>query len=97
MTAVSLVSSDRRHHRRVSHLASVQVHTPYGEYLLLDVIDYSTGGLCLVSRESYDIGAILQFDYLLGADGHQRRLDLAGQVCYVQEQFQEYGLGIKFL
>jgi PilZ domain len=97
MITASLANNERRHHRRVSHNLSVQAHTPTGQAITLDVIDYSLGGMCLVSRSPYEVGETLEFDYLLGLDGAQRKLGLAGEVCYVQEQFQEYGIGIRFL
>lgn len=97
MTLSVLATDERRQHRRVNHNLSVQANTADGQSIVLDVIDYSLGGLGLVSQNPFNIGDVLEFDCLVGLDGIQRKLGLAGEVCYVQEQFQEYGVGVRFL
>jgi PilZ domain len=88
---------ERRHHRRVSHSGMVRTYTSEGQELMLEVMDYSLGGLGLVSRALFYPGEKLDLDTLITPDGGKRPLGIKGEVCHVQEQFQEYSFGVRFL
>lgn len=89
--------SERRQHRRVFLGRSVLAHAEPGAPMTLEVMDYSFGGLGLVSHKPFAVGDILTFDTMETIDGANRPLGLKGEVCYVQEQFQEFAVGIRFL
>lgn len=93
----TLMPNERRQHRRVFLGRSVLAHADHGIPMTLEVMDYSFGGLGLVSLRPFAVGDVLTFDTMETIDGANRPLGLKGEVCYVQEQFQEFAVGIRFL
>ena len=88
---------EKRKHKRIQYARTVNVKTQSGRNLKLEVLDYSMGGMGLVSRTPFDPGDILEFESIITLDGDERILELKGEVIHRQEQFQEYAFGVSFL
>lgn len=88
--------SEKRKHKRIAFGRLVNIRTNDGRKLQLEVLDYSMGGLGLISREPFAPGEILYLESIQTLDGDERDLDLQGQVVHVQEQFEEYAFGVSF-
>lgn len=88
---------EKRKHKRIQYGRTVHVKTQSGQDLKLEVLDYSMGGMGLVSHTSFRPGDILEFESIMTLDGDIRPLDMKGEVRHVQEQFQEYSFGVCFL
>lgn len=91
------VLMDKRKHKRIQYGRTVNIRTRSGEHLQLEVLDYSMGGMGLVSRKPFSAGEQLEFESIMTLDGEVRNLDIKGEVKHVQERFQEYSLGVSFL
>lgn len=88
---------EKRKHKRIQYGRTVNVVTDSGNRLKLEVLDYSMGGMGLVSHTEFIPGNVLEFESILTLDGEERPLELKGEVIHVQEQFQEYSFGVSFL
>lgn len=88
---------EKRKHKRIQYGRIVNARTHEGSPLRLEVLDYSMGGMGLVSQAPFQPGDILDFESIMTLDGDVRSLELRGEVRHVQEQFQEYSLGVCFL
>ena len=88
---------EKRKHKRIQYGRVVNVRTMAGENIRLEVLDYSMGGMGLVSNSSFKQGDVLEFESIMTLDGDVRPLDLKGEVCHIQEQYQEYSFGVRFL
>lgn len=88
---------EKRKHKRIQYGRTVNVVTQSGEKLRLEVLDYSMGGMGLVSHTPFETGQVLGFESIMTLDGEERALDLKGEVMHVQEQFQEFSFGVSFL
>ena len=88
---------EKRKHKRIQYGRTVNVKTTDGKNVLLEVLDYSMGGMGLVSDSSFNKGDILEFESIMTLDGDVRTLELKGEVCHIQEQYQEYSFGVRFL
>lgn len=88
---------EKRKHKRIERARMVNVKTVQGENLQLDVLDYSMGGMGLISKEPFDSGDVLDFESIITLDGNTRPLDLRGEIRHVQEQYEEYSFGVCFL
>jgi len=95
--STSSSSPEKRKHKRIQYGRMVNVTTATGTNLRLEVLDYSMGGLGLVSNSALSTGDVLKFESIMTLDGEVRSLDLTGEVCHIQEQFQEYSFGVRFL
>jgi len=91
------VPIEKRHYKRVHYGRSIEVRTTEGVVLSLEVMDYSLGGVCLVSKTPFLVGETIELDHITALSGEQRPLGLLGEVRYVQEQYQEYTIGLQFL
>lgn len=87
---------EKRKHKRIAFGRLVNVRTHDGRQLQLEVLDYSMGGLGLISKEPFAPGELVHLESILTLDGEQRALDMQGQVVHVQEQFEEYAFGVSF-
>jgi len=98
MTEITGTSShEKRKHKRIQYGRIVNVTTESGNNLRLEVLDYSMGGMGLVSHSSFAAGDVLEFESIMTLDGDIRALELTGEVRHVQEQFQEFSFGVCFL
>lgn len=88
---------EKRKHKRIQYGRTVNVVTQDGERLKLEVLDYSMGGMGLVSLIELEPGHVLEFESIMTLDGEERPLELKGEIKHVQEQFQEYSFGVCFL
>ena len=88
---------EKRKHKRIHYGRIVNVRTNQGEDLKLEVLDYSMGGMGLVSQIPFSPGDVLDFESIQTLDGDVRPLEIRGEVRHVQEQFQEYSFGVCFL
>ncbi len=88
---------EKRKHKRIQYGRMVNVTTESGNNMRLEVLDYSMGGMGLVSHSSFKTGEVLEFESIMTLDGEIRSLDLKGEVRHIQEQFQEFSFGICFL
>ena len=88
---------EKRKHKRIQYGRTVNVKTQNGKQLQLEVLDYSMGGMGLVSHTPFATGDVLDFESIMTLDGEVRNLELKGEVRHVQEQFQEFAVGICFL
>ena len=91
------VQTEKRKHKRIQYGRTVNVRTPCGDMLQLEVLDYSMGGMGLVSHTPFITGDILDFESIMTLNGEVRTLDIKGEVRHTQEQFQEYSFGVCFL
>jgi c-di-GMP-binding flagellar brake protein YcgR len=91
------VSMEKRKHKRIQYGRRVNVKTQQGNKLQLEVLDYSMGGMGLVSHTPFSAGDVLDFESIMTLDGEERTLEIKGEVVHIQEQFQEYSLGVCFL
>lgn len=88
---------EKRKHKRIQYGRTVNVRTEQGRDLKLEILDYSMGGMGLVSGTMFRPGDILEFESIMTLDGDVRSLELKGEVCHIQEQFQEFSFGVSFL
>ena len=88
---------EKRKHKRIQYGRTVNVVTEAGDKLKLEVLDYSMGGMGLVSHTHFEPGNVLEFESIMTLDGEERPLELKGEVIHIHEQFQEYSLGVSFL
>jgi len=88
---------EKRKHKRIQYGRHVNVKTQQGDKLQLEVIDYSMGGMCLVSDTPFPTGEVLDLESILTLSGEVRPLEIKGEVRHIHEQFQEYAFGVCFL
>ncbi len=88
---------EKRQFKRVRYGRSIEARTTEGAMLSLEVMDYSLGGVCLVSKMPLLIGETIELERITALTGEQRPLGLMGEVRHVQEQYQEYAIGVQFL
>lgn len=88
---------EKRKHKRIQYGRTVNVKTQYGKQLQLEVLDYSMGGMGLVSHLPFATGEVLDFESIMTLDGEVRPLELRGEVRHIQKQFQEFSVGVCFL
>ncbi len=88
---------EKRKHKRIQYGRMVNVTTETGNNLRLEVLDYSMGGMGLVSHASFEPGDVLDFESIMTLDGDVRTLELKGEVRHIQEQYQEFSFGVCFL
>ncbi|MDH5407970.1 MAG: PilZ domain-containing protein, partial [Gammaproteobacteria bacterium] len=69
---------DKREHQRIQLLRKVLVILPDGGEASLDVLDYSMGGMSIVSQIEFSVGEQLQLKSLVTLDGEEKTLDLIG-------------------
>jgi hypothetical protein len=62
----------------------------------VDVLDYSMGGICLISSVPLPLGEKLRFHSIQTLDGETRALALDGEVRHIQERLGEYSIGVCF-
>ena len=91
------VLMEKRKHKRIQYGRTVNVKTRQGDMLQLEVLDYSMGGMGLISHKPFATGDVLNFESILTLDGEVRTLEIQGEVRHIQEQFQEYSFGVCFL
>lgn len=91
------VLMEKRKHKRIQYGRTVNVKTRDGDKLQLEVLDYSMGGMGLVSHTPFSTGDVLDFESIMTLDGEERTLEIKGEVRHIQEQFQEYSFGVCFL
>ena len=91
------VLMEKRKHKRIQYGRTVNVKTFSGENLKLEVLDYSMGGMGLVSDTPFNTGEVLEFESIITLDGDERVLELRGEIRHVQEQLQEFSFGVCFL
>jgi c-di-GMP-binding flagellar brake protein YcgR len=91
------VLMEKRKHKRIQYGRTVNVVTQEGDKLQLEVLDYSMGGMGLVSHTPFEAGQVLDFESIMTLDGEVRTLEIKGEVRHIQEQFQEYSFGVCFL
>jgi hypothetical protein len=87
---------EKRKHRRIAFGRMVNIRTDDGRSMQLEVLDYSMGGMGLISKEPFAPGDRVHLDSILTLDGEERRLELRGQVVHVQEQYEEFAFGVTF-
>ena len=88
---------DKRRHQRIKFLRKVNVLTPTNEKLVLDVLDYSMGGMSVFSAKCYAIGEKLFLDSLTTLDGDEKPLGLSAHIRHVQEHdTRGYVIGLEF-
>ena len=86
-----------RKHRRIEYEGSVSATAPNGDDVSLDVLDYSIGGMGVLSEIPCEQGDILKLHELVTHDGHRRPLNMDGEVIYVQRGEHLYTIGVSFL
>jgi len=94
---ISNTLMEKRKHKRIQYGRTVNVKTDRGDDLNLEILDYSMGGMGLVSHTLFKPGDILEFESIMTLDGDVRHLELKGEVRHIQEQFQEFSFGVCFL
>lgn len=87
---------ERREHQRIQFGRHAKVSSSQRENLAVDVLDYSMGGICLISSVPWKPGEKLRFHSIETLDGDTRNLALDGEVRHVQERLGEYSVGVCF-
>lgn len=89
---------DKREHQRIQFLRKVVISWPESEEkLILDVLDYSMGGISVFSKRAYPIGEKLYLESLTTLDGEEKPLGLTGEVKHVQNHdSQGFVIGMEF-
>lgn len=87
---------EKRQHQRIQFGRHAEVSSRRYEKLNVDVLDYSMGGICLVSSVPLELGDKLRFHSIETLDGDRRSLALDGEVRHIQEQLGEYSVGVCF-
>lgn len=89
---------DKRQHQRIKFLRKVLISSDQeSEHVILDVLDYSMGGMSIFSKTPYTVGCSLYLDSLMTLDGDQKPLGLNAEVKHVQEHDANgYVIGLEF-
>ena len=88
---------DKRKHQRIKFLRKVVVVSPSGKQLVLDVLDYSMGGMSVLSKEEFWVGDVLKLKTLTTLDGEEKPLDLLGEIRHIEpHELQGFVVGIMF-
>ncbi|MDH5181540.1 MAG: PilZ domain-containing protein [Gammaproteobacteria bacterium] len=87
---------DKRVHQRIQLLRKLTVLLANGEEMVLDVLDYSMGGISALSKREFPVGALLQLEALTTLDGDKKRLGLTGEVKHVRGNDQGFVIGMMF-
>lgn len=91
------VLMEKRKHKRIQYGRTVKVKTENGLNLRLEVLDYSMGGMGLVSHTPFETGDVLEFESIMTLAGDERPLDMKAEIRHIQPQFQEFSFGVCFL
>jgi len=91
------VLMEKRKHKRIQYGRTVNIKTGNGDKLQLEVLDYSMGGMGLVSIVPFAAGDVLEFESIITMDGEERVLEIKGEVRHIQEHFQEFAFGVCFI
>ena len=88
---------DKRKHQRIKFLRKVAIISPAGEQQLLDVLDYSMGGMSVLSKAEFRVGDVLKLETLTTLDGEEKTLDLLGEIKHIEpHELQGFVVGIMF-
>lgn len=89
---------DKRQHQRIQFLRKVVVTSAVdNERLVLDVLDYSMGGMSVFSKKIYTVGDKLFLESLTTLDGDEKPLGLSAEVRHVQDhESQGFVIGLEF-
>ena len=89
---------DKRQHQRIQFLRKVAITTPVDdERRILDVLDYSMGGMSVFSKKMYMVGDQLYLESLTTLDGDEKPLGLQAEVRHVQDhESQGFVIGLEF-
>ncbi len=89
---------DKRQHQRIQFLRRVVVTSPVDEVrLVLDVLDYSMGGMSVFSKKIFIVGDELYLESLTSLDGDNKPLGLSAEVRHVENhESQGFVIGLEF-
>ena len=89
---------DKRQHQRIQFLRKVIISSPDNDQrLVLDVLDYSMGGMSVFSKKEFMVGEKLFLESLTSLDGEEKPLGLTGEVRHVQNhESQGFVVGLEF-
>ncbi|MFO7603651.1 MAG: PilZ domain-containing protein [Gammaproteobacteria bacterium] len=87
---------EKREHQRIQFGRHAEVSTSRCDQLAVDVLDYSMGGICLVSSVPLNLGEELHLHSIETLDGEIRPLLLKGEVRHIQKRLGEYSVGVCF-
>ena len=88
---------DKRKHQRIQFLRKVVVLAAQSERVVLDVLDYSMGGMSVFSKNPYTVGEKLFLESLTTLDGEDKPLGLEAEVKHIQNHDTSgYVLGLEF-
>jgi len=88
---------DKRKHQRIKFLRKVVILSSQNERIILDVLDYSMGGMSVFSQNPYVAGEVLYLESLTTLDGEDKPLGLEAEVRHVQNHENSgYVVGLEF-
>lgn len=89
---------DKRQHQRIQFLRKVSITSPgNSERLVLDVLDYSMGGMSVFSKKEFMVGDKLFLESLTTLDGDEKPLGLTGEVRHIENhEAQGFVVGLEF-
>ena len=88
---------DKRKHQRIQFLRKVVVLSSNNEHTLLDVLDYSMGGMSVFSKEPYAVGEVVYLESLTTLDGEDKPLGLQAEIRHVQSHDNSgFVIGMEF-
>lgn len=89
---------DKRKHQRIQFLRKVVIKLPGDDDpMVLDILDYSMGGMSVFSKQQFAVGDILFLESLTTLDGEERPLGLQAEVRHVQNHdSQGFVVGMEF-
>jgi len=89
---------DKRKHQRIQFLRKVVITSSVDdERRILDVLDYSMGGMSVFSKKDYTVGDLLFLESLTTLDGDEKPLGLTAEVRHVLEhESNGFVIGLEF-
>ncbi len=88
---------DKRQHQRIQFLRKVIISADNDQRLVLDVLDYSMGGMSVFSKKEFKVGEKLFLESLTTLDGDEKPLGLTAEVRHVQDhESQGFVVGLEF-
>ena len=88
---------DKRKHQRIKFLRKVVIKSADNEHLVLDVLDYSMGGMSVFSKAPFTVGEEVFLETLKTLDGEDKPLGLKAEVKHIQDhESSGFVIGMEF-
>ena len=88
---------NKRKHKRAKFVREVILDTVDGNTATIKAHDISTSGMGLSGTIHRVAGELLNLKFMLRMNGHEREVQMAGEIKYVQELDDGFLFGVRFL